>query len=187
MKRKVAGILYLLCLAASAQEPDDDIRGPRPPVEISVPEEFSFMPWLIAAGVLVAALLLFRWWKNRRGHGRAASSLDRAMSDLAAVDRERNTLEAGQLADKAAGVVRRFIADRFGIAAPQRTTEEFLRSLTGDASPLTTHADLLQGFLKSCDMAKFAGVSFDAAERHALLESGFRFVRAAGDQPPPSA
>lgn len=187
MKRIAAGILYLLCLPAFAQEPEDDIRGPRPAVEIPVPEEFSITPWLIGAGALVAALLLFLWWRKRRGKRRETAPLERAMRDLADVDRERNTLEAGPLADKAAGVVRRFIAERFGIAAPQRTTEEFLRSLTGDASPLTTHTELLRGFLKSCDMAKFAGASFDAAERHALLESGFRFVRAAGDQPPPAS
>lgn len=188
MKHIVIGLLCFLSLSAVGQEPaDDDIRGPRPPVEIPVPDKYSFTPWLIGAGVAVAAALLFWWWRRRSGQAAAASPLDRALHELAAVDRVRNQLEAGPLADKAADVVRRFIAERFQIAAPQRTTEEFLRSLTGDASPLAAHGELLHGFLKSCDMAKFAGVSFDAAERHALLESAYRFVRSAGEQPPPAS
>ena len=173
-------LLMSFGLEARATVEDDDIRGPRPAVDIPVPEAFSITPLLMVAGVFAAAALLFLWWRKQRGRRRETAPLERAMRDLSDVDRERNTLEAGLLADQAAGVVRRFIAERFGIAAPQRTTEEFLRSLTGDASPLTTHAELLRGFLKSCDMAKFAGASFDAAERHTLLESGFRFVRAAG-------
>lgn len=174
----------MLRCAGPPDAADDDIRGPRPAVEIPVPGVFPFTRWLIGAGVLAAAALLFRWWRRRRGRLRGTAPLDRAMQELATIDRERNNLEAGPLADKAAGVVRRFIAERFSIAAPQRTTEEFLRSLTGDASPLRTHAELLRGFLQSCDMAKFAGLSFDAAERHALLESAFRFVRATSEQPP---
>ena len=184
MKRIAFILLSLLCLSAFAAEaPEDDIRGPRPAVEIPVLKEFSLTPWLIGAGILVAAVLLFWWWKKGRRGAAAVSAQNRAMHDLSAIDRERNNLEAGPLADKSTGVVRRFIAERFGIAAPQRTTEEFLRSLTGDASPLTSHRDLLAGFLQSCDAAKFAGASFDAAERHALLEAAFRFVRAAGNQP----
>ena len=166
---------------------EDDIRGPRAPVEIPVPEEFSLTPWLIVAAVLAAMALTFWWWKTRRGKSGGISVQDRAIHELAAIDRERNNLAAGPLADHAAGVVRRFIAGRFGIAAPQRTTEEFLRPLTGDASPLASHTELLRGFLQSCDAAKFAGASFDASERHALLEAAFRFVRSAGDQPPPSS
>ncbi len=177
-------LLMSFGLEARATVEDDDIRGPRPAVEILVPEQFLLTPWLIGAGIFAAAALFFWWWRRQRGGQRGLAPLERALHELAAIDRERNNLDAGPLADQAAGVVRRFIAERFDIAAPQRTTEEFLRSLTGDASPLATHAELLRGFLKSCDMAKFAGVAFDAAERHALLESAFRFVRGAGDQPP---
>ena len=185
MNRVAFSLLWLHCLSASAAEaPEDDIRGPRPAVEIPVPKEFSFTPWLIGAGILLAAVLLLWWWKKGRSGAAGVSAQNRAMHDLSAIDRERNNIDAGPLADQSTGVVRRFIAERFGIAAPQRTTEEFLRSLTGDISPLTNYRELLAGFLQSCDAAKFAGASFDAAERHALLEAAFRFVRASGDQPP---
>jgi hypothetical protein len=46
---------------------------------------------------------------------------------------------------------------------------------------------LLRGFLKSCDMAKFAGAEFDAAERLTLLDTARRFIRAANTPPPAPA
>ena len=62
------------------------------------------------------------------------------------MDRERTRLEPGPLADRTAGVVRRFIAERFGIAAPARTTEEFLRALsTGAPQPLAASRLRLSG------------------------------------------
>jgi hypothetical protein len=160
--------------------PEEDIRGPRAPVEIPVPEAFSLTPWLIAAGVLAAAALVVRWWLRRRGKLAEVSAGARALEELHALDAERNVMEAAPLADRAADAVRRFIAGRFGIAAPQRTTEEFLRSLTGGGQPeLAAHRDLLHGFLSACDAAKFAGAQFDASERLRLLQAALRFVQAA--------
>lgn len=173
-------VILVVAFALNARGEEDDIRGPRPPMEIPAPETFSLTPWLAGAGALAAAAVLYWWWR-RRGRRRETAAVDRAMNELNAIDRERNAVDAGPLADRTADVVRRFTAERFGIAAPQRTTEEFLHALAREpASPLAAHSALLRGFLKSCDMAKFAAAEFDAAERHALLEAAFRFVQASG-------
>jgi hypothetical protein len=170
---------------AAPSGPEEDIRGPRPKVEIPVPEVFDWTLWIIAAVIIIAVVAFFFWWRERLPRRLEIAAGDRALKVLHELDRERNTLEPGPLADHAAGIVRQFVAEKFGIAAPQRTTEEFLRSLES-APPLTAHRDLLHSFLHSCDAAKFAGTEFDAAERLTLLQNGIHFVRAAGASPPPA-
>ncbi|HWB06878.1 MAG TPA: DUF4381 family protein [Verrucomicrobiales bacterium] len=171
-------------IPASAPE-EEDILGPREKVVIPVPKEIPWALWLsIGGGALAVALLI--WWVSRRKQKqRAVEPAERALTELSAIDSIRNNLDAGPLADRSANVVRRFVAERFGIAAPQRTTEEFLHEVAASAtSPLAPHSTLLRGFLKSCDMAKFAGAGFDAAERLTLLETARRFIRSANTPAP---
>jgi hypothetical protein len=67
-------------------------------------------------------------------------------------------------------VVRVFIERKFGLAAPRRTTEEFLRELsTGKDGGLQSRLEPLQGFLKACDLAKFAGQDLGMGERGELV------------------
>ena len=159
---------------------EEDIRGPREAILIPVPAKTRWGLWLGLAAVLavVAAVVWLR--KNQRAAILRLSPLEQAREALRRIDAERTTLSAGDLAERAAGVVRHFIAGNFGIAAPQRTTEEFFKWLSDSKnSPLQVHGEVLQNFLTSCDMAKFAGADFDGVERFALLETANRFVQAA--------
>ncbi len=165
---------------------EEDILGPRDPVVIPVPEKYSWAPWYWTAGGLLAGGLLFLALRHGRGKARETAPAERALADLAGIDTRRNTLEAAVLAEQSADAVRAYVARRFGIAAPNRTTEEFLRELASNtASPLAPHLPVLHGFLRSCDMAKFAGAAFDAAERLTLLETAIRFVRVSNTPAPP--
>ena len=56
-------------------------------------------------------------------------------------------------------ILRRYIENRFGLKAPERTTEEFLTELSQARSEnalLGRHKILLAGFLTQCDLVKFA-------------------------------
>lgn len=176
--------------ALFAQAPaaaEGDIRPARGKIEIPVPEVFDRTPWLITAAVALVLLILILWLRRRKTKSRPLPPVERAVQALNAIDRERNNIPAGPLADQSAGVVRQFIAERFGIAAPRRTSEEFLRTLMAQtSSPLSAHTERLREFLHSCDLAKFAGTDFDASERLKLLETAFDFVRAADAAPPES-
>lgn len=164
---------------------EEDILPPRAQVEIPVPPTVSYTPWIAAAAALTGGLVLWLWLRRpRRVQG--PPPLEAALTELAALDRTRNQLEAAPLAEQAADIVRRFIAARHGIAAPARTSEEFLRALSeSQGGLLAAQEPLLRRFLISCDMAKFAAAKFNAAERLALLEAADKFMREAGRATPP--
>lgn len=165
---------------AAPTAPEEDIRGSRPAIIIPVREKPPIGYLIAAAATMAVVAGLVLTYRRRRIRRLSPSPLEQAREALRDIDAERTTLEAGVLAERTASVVRHFIAGNFGIAAPQRTTEEFFRSLADNSnSPLLAHAELLQGFLKSCDAAKFAGAEFDGVERFALLETAGRFVQAA--------
>lgn len=189
-------ILTFSCLSAVAQNPaaappaEEDIRGPRAPVLIPAPDKLTTAQKILLATPLTAAAGFLIWFFmfRRSRPVPVIPPLEQAREALRVIDRERATLPAGELAQQAANVVRQFIAGSFDIAAPQRTTEEFLKSLTTDPdSPLQPQLEILQDFLTTCDKAKFAGTDFDPVERFALLETAGRFIQSAARTPTPAA
>ncbi len=165
--------------AAQGQDAEDDIRGPKPLVEIPEPEKFPIALWAIIAGVVVVLAVAALLWRRHARKQRLKSPQEIALASLIALETDRETMTAESFANRAAQTVRQYISDRFGIAAPRRTTEEFLRDLTADhASPLTDESDHLRGFLKSCDLAKFAGREMDLTHRAELLQAARGFIEA---------
>ncbi|MDR4507553.1 MAG: hypothetical protein MRJ65_04835 [Candidatus Brocadiaceae bacterium] len=53
-------------------------------------------------------------------------------------------------------IIRHYIEDRFGLAAPERTTEEFLMEMTRANLLGENHKVLIQKFLERCDLVKYA-------------------------------
>lgn len=162
-----------------AQAPEEDIRGPKPPVVIPLPEKFPVAWWAGIGGgllLLVLSVLLWRWLARRK---QLKSPMAIAFAALGELAKTRNQLSAEAFAGHAAGTVREYIAGRFGIAAPRRTTEEFFRDLTGDGlETVIAESDHLKAFLKSCDLAKFAGSELDALQRDDLIQAARGFVSA---------
>ena len=166
-------------LMAQAPEAAEDIRGPKPPVEIPEPQKFPVVLWAgIAGGILLLAVLVF-FWKRRAREQKLKSPLVIAFASLAELEKSRNQLAAEAFANQAAGTVRQYIADRFGIAAPRRTTEEFFRELEKDgAEKVLSESEHLKAFLKSCDLAKFASSELDTIQRDDLIQAARGFVTA---------
>jgi hypothetical protein len=165
-------------LSAQVADAGEDIRGPKEMVVIPVPEKPPYLLWSCIAGgvlLLVAATIL---WKRRTKKQRLNTPLEVALASLTALERNREALAAEAFANRAAQTVRHYIAEHFGLAAPRRTTEEFLRELAkDDGSILTGQTDHLRAFLKSCDLAKFAGSNLDASQRGELIEAARGFIR----------
>jgi hypothetical protein len=164
----------------SAQAPDaaEDIRGPKALVEIPVPEKPPAVLYSsIAAGFLLLALTAYLW-KRRARNQQLKTPPEVALASLAELEASREAMAAEAFANRAAQTVRQYIADRFRVVAPRLTTEEFLRALARDeSSPLNSESDHLRAFLKSCDLAKFAGVNLDFNQRIELIDTARNFIR----------
>lgn len=78
-------------------------------------------------------------------------------------------------------VLRVYLEERFGLRAPEHTTEEFLRELEGGDQLAREHRAELERFLLQCDLVKFAAVVPNEAEHlatHALAEAFVESTRA---------
>ena len=136
-------------------------------------------PWLagglaaLAAGAGAIVVWLRRTAARARetAYDRATARLDRlrrqGLPDAAALD-----AWYVELSD----IVRRYIEARFGLKAPERTTEEFLAEAGRSAALSPPHKDLLSAFLERCDRVKFARYSPGAGESEEALDLARRFL-----------
>ena len=165
-------------LSAQAPAAEEDIRGPKAVVEIPVPEKPPVALWSCVAGAAALLVLATYFWKKRLRRMQLKSPLETALASLVTLETSREALAAEAFANRAAQTVRQYLAERFGLAAPRRTTEEFFRDLAClEGSPLAGQGDHLQLFLKSCDLAKFAGSTLDPVQRGELIDAARRFMR----------
>lgn len=73
-------------------------------------------------------------------------------------------------------ILRRYIEKRYGLMAPERTTEEFIQLMQTQGQFNREHRQLLQKFLLECDLVKFAKITPDKTETGKGTEMVRRFV-----------
>jgi hypothetical protein len=159
----------------------EDIRPAKAPVEIPAPPESPLEFWIPFTCALLAVLVASWLLRKFGAKSKMKSPPEVALASLQSLEMNRESLTAESFASSAALTVRQYIFDRFGLAAPRRTTEEFLRDV--ETSPLIKESDHLRLFLKSCDLAKFAGSHLDANQRAELIAAARGFVRATAADP----
>lgn len=163
---------------AMPSAPEEDIRGPRGLIEIPQPEQTSYAMWWVALAVLIVVPLLvwgYRVWRSRTV---AAIPRERALEQLRGLSERGEGHSATLFAEQAADILRCYFTDRFGLAAPRRTTEEFLRELVAQPGAWSERIDHLREFLRACDLAKFAAQSLDHDARKQLLAQAAEVVTA---------
>jgi hypothetical protein len=152
-----------------------DIRGP-----IAIRND-----WLLPAAIAAAALLLlalawiaWRRWRARPRKVRVPPPEEVALDRLRAARALLDPARAREFASAVTGAVRLYVEARFGVAAPRRTTEEFLQSALGETrASLAEHRPLLEDLLRRNDLVKFARAPLAATEMEAMLASAIRFVQ----------
>ena len=154
----------------------EDIRDIKPPIEIS--DGYVWLWWgLVVVALLVAAFLVWRWWKNRKtnivlpppvpAHIRAKQKLEQALALIA---------QPKPFVIAVSDTARTYLEERFNFHAPERTTEEFLRELGGTKLLLPEQKVSLGEFLASCDLVKFAKYEPGENELRGLHASALRLV-----------
>lgn len=142
---------------------------------------------LLACGAAVLGVLLLRRRRRTRAgearipaHEAALDALERLVADRLA--------EKGEWKEfyfRLTDILRRYIEDRFGFRAPQRSTEEFLEEIRrdGGAGGFAAALDparkrLLEEFFTHGDMVKFAAVVPQKEDVQAAFDSCRDFVSA---------
>lgn len=134
---------------------------------------------LSALVLLLIGLLGLAWWWWRRRKPTAESE-----KRIPPEDRARDRLkEALALLDQperfcttVSEIIRVYLEERFGLQAPDRTTEEFLAELARSAALEARHKTLLAEFLTECDLVKFARANPGRFQLESLHGSGLRLV-----------
>lgn len=155
-----------------------DVTGP----EAAPPAPSRVGTWFPA--IVAAAGALFVWWRwrVRRGGGARpeptlAEWLGAELGRLATID-----ATAPSAADALGDVVRGYLARRYQVVAPGRTTGELVALLSADA------AAEWAALLERCDLAKFARAGFTPAEwEKALNRLRDALSTLPAGEPPPSA
>jgi hypothetical protein len=168
--------------APAADEQNPEITDIFPPV--APPPPFAL---LLAAGggVVAASALAFVLYRRRRRPNAAASPVPPHAAALAAID--RLVAEGGSQADSAlffsrlSLILRRYLEERFGLKAPEQTTEEFLAAMPD--CPLFTEdqKELLSGFFRRADLIKFARLPPDRQEMAGSIERCRHFIAMTGN------
>jgi hypothetical protein len=150
------------------------------------------------AGIGLGALVLLgaggflavRAWQRAARRQVRISAYDRAMARLRDLE-QRGLPSPGQ--DQSApaptpaptidlwyvelsAIVRRYLEDRYGLRAPELTTEEFLREAQRSGQLSSTHRNHLSDFLVRCDRVKFARYEPDEEESRQALASARAFL-----------
>jgi hypothetical protein len=143
-------------------EGERDIRPIKPPV--SLPVSYTWIFYLIGGIVLLVAVVLFLVKKvfrrrekiipvppPRPAHEIAYEQLNKIKDeDLPA----RGMIK--EYYSRVSDASRHYLENRFGLRAPERTTEEFLYDMASTDHLKVPQQDLVGEFLSECDLVKFA-------------------------------
>ncbi len=142
---------------------DVKLNDIKPPV--AFPRSYILWIWagaaavIICAGVIIAAFII----RKRRNAAEEAAALKIPAHELAYEELKKLIEEElpgkGEIKlfyQRISGILRHYVENRFGLHAPEQTTEEFLAGLEKNRDFPEQYKTLLKTFLNHCDLVKFA-------------------------------
>ena len=156
-----------------------ELRDITEPVDIPVP----WWWWVVLGLALAFALAGMAWWWKRRKSARYAPRHvpphEAALAELEALLGEdlvaRGAFKLFYL--RLSDIVRHYVEERFGLRAPEQTTEEFLAAMSAAPVIRRGHQTLLRDFLNQADLVKFAEFVPDANDVAGAVKAARRFIR----------
>lgn len=163
-------------LPQAEQQPE--IKEIAEPLEMPAP----WWPWVAGVAVLAAAIAGLLWWRRRKRLERGQVPPP-APHEVAYAELEKllalGLLEKGEAKLfylRLSNVLRHYIEDRFGLRAPEQTTEEFLVELQRGQPFAPKHNERLQAFLEHCDLVKFAELQPTPEEAETSVDLCRKFI-----------
>lgn len=138
--------------------------------------------WPVTAVLVVIVLAAIVLWFRRRGRQNEVPAPlapdEQALARLSALEQQLLGVpgEEKRFYTELSSVVREFIEARYGVRAPELTTEEFLVQCS-DAGPLAaSDVERLNVFLAQCDLVKFAGYELGVGRARESIASARAFI-----------
>ena len=155
-----------------------DIRQAKP----LIPMRLAW--WWLLGGVAVIGGLIGAWLRRQRQRSEVSSAPPRPAHEIAleALSKlSQEDLPSGSRYEeyyvRLSGIVRSYIEARFGLKAPEMTTEEFLQVASGAQVLSQDQRRLLQEFLEHSDLVKFARYKPSRHEADETFEAARRFIQ----------
>ena len=164
---------------------DAELRDISEPVDVPAP--WWWWPCVVLATVAALAAAV-RWWRRRSTVLTTEPDVPAHEAALAAVDAlvAEGLVARGEFKPfflRLSDIVRRYVEERFGLRAPEQTTEEFLAAMAEAPEILRGHQRLLRGFLEQADLVKFAEFVPGDDEVAGSVEAARAFIRRTVPEP----
>jgi len=159
-----------------------DIRDIKGPVEVPADRTKAYVAGALALAAVViafAAVVLLRRRRRRFEVESVEMPWETALRELDAL-RSFDPLKEGRIEEfyvSLSGIVRHYLERRFGLRAPEMTTEEFFDLMSRDGTLVGEHKQLMQEFLGHCDLVKFARYGPSRSEIDGAYGSASRLVQ----------
>jgi len=157
-----------------------DIKDISPP--LAFPSNRRVILVVFASVVLIGVIIYMLLSRKKKGE-RVTPELPaheiafrRLESLLASELLEQNRYR--EFTEKVSDILRCYIEDRFGLRAPERTTEEFLEESQGNLEIDNGKREILREFLSYCDLVKFAALEPSDEDVKRIFETCRDFVEA---------
>jgi hypothetical protein len=173
----------VLTVESVLQDPEEPLR----PAKALARWQRSVPVWvwafLVVAVAAVAAALLVRRIMNKPRtilHFPPPTPPHEAALEALRILRGRKWIEEGNVEPfyvELSRIVRTYIEGRFGLHAPEQTTEEFIRAASTSHALAAEHQSLTVRFLEQSDLVKFARHRPGRPDMEAALAAGEQLVR----------
>ena len=166
--------------ALNKKEANSEIRDIRPPVPL---RSFFYLYCLLAV-IFVVAVIFFASKMIKQKYRVSALKAEIIPAHILAYEelerlKNKNYIATDRVKiyfDELSDIVRRYLENRFGLRAPEMTTEEFLNYVRGQSLLAQPHKQLLKEFLEKCDLVKFAKYHPSKEEIDSAFDSAKIFV-----------
>ncbi len=174
--------IELSVTSLGAGDPRAELRDIAGPVELPT-KRAGWWIWAGIAAVLIAAaavvlILLLRRRRHPAAIARRRSAHEIAFDALREL-REKDYIGRGMVKVfyvELSAILRWYVENRFGLHAPEQTTEEFLGAIARDGHFDLRRRTLLREFLEHCDLVKFAKYGPSAREIEGAFTSTTTFI-----------
>ena len=155
------------------------LRPKLPPLEAELSPAEEHWPWFLFGGIALVVMIAlgFAYWVGR-GRVVAVDPWEFAMKRLNTLHQQGppSAAQADAWYVELTHLVRQYIEARYGLRAPELTTEEFLRQAGASEAIKPEHRQTLRSLLLDADRVKFAGYKPHKEESAEALEQARLFL-----------